>query len=54
MTTTTDSDRSARILVIRTYGCGCGFYTEDERDAISHARTTGHSLTIHGRVFAEA
>jgi hypothetical protein len=50
---TTDTT-NARILVIYTYSCGCKFYTEDERNAIQHAFNTGHSLTIHGRVFAEA
>lgn len=41
------------VLVVKTYDCGCGFRCEQEREAMAHASSSAHSLTIHGRVVTE-
>lgn len=35
------------------YDCGCGFTTTDARKAEQHVVDTGHTLDVHGRVYAE-
>jgi len=32
------------------YNCGCGFLTSKSKEAVSHARSTGHTLTVAGEI----
>lgn len=33
-----------------TYNCGCGFSTKSQDEAVVHANTTKHTLTVHGLI----
>ena len=43
----------AEATLVRSFDCGCGFRTEDERLARNHAIVMQHNVTIHGRIFVE-
>jgi len=33
-----------------TFNCGCGFSTKIMTEAVEHADTTEHTLSVHGEV----
>jgi hypothetical protein len=35
------------------YQCGCRYKTADYKEAVEHARTTGHTLTVQGTIRPE-
>ena len=42
------------VTPVVSYDCGCGFRSETWASAETHAKTTRHQLTIHGRVVVES
>jgi hypothetical protein len=39
--------------LVRSFDCGCGFRSDDERLAQNHAIVMQHNVTIHGRILVE-
>lgn len=41
------------VAIIFLFNCGCGFKTDNMRQAEDHVRSSSHSMTIHGRIIAQ-
>lgn len=36
--------------VLVTYSCGCGYHTENQKEAIKHSDAKKHTLTVLGTI----
>lgn len=38
------------VIVKVGYNCGCGYLTNKSKEAITHCRETGHTITVAGLI----